>query len=238
MNGRRILLTGVGRGLGHELARQLIESGNQVWGSVRSGQPDLDLAGVLTMDLSDDAAVVAAMAELRGSSGAGAGIDGLDLVINSAGADARAFGADEQHRGPFDVDAAALNGLLAVNVTGPMVLTREALPLLRQGSNPMIVNISSQLGSMQVAATMGRDTAYCVSKAALNMLSIKSTEALKPEGIGVVMIHPGWVQTDMGGPNAALTSAESAAAVLGTIDGLTIADTGRFLTWDGRDHPW
>ena len=91
---------------------------------------------------------------------------------------------------------------------------------------------------MQVAARIGRDTAYCVSKAALNMLSVKAAAALRDERIGVVMLHPGWVQTDMGGPHASMTVEESSSAIVATIGALTLNDTGRFIRWDGQDHPW
>ncbi|MCL4162063.1 UNVERIFIED_CONTAM: hypothetical protein GTU68_060935 [Idotea baltica] len=125
-----------------------------------------------------------------------------------------------------------------VNVTGPMVMTTALLPLLRKSDAAMVVNISSQLGSMQVAARKGRDSAYCVSKAALNMWSVKAAASLRPEGIGVVMLHPGWVQTDMGGPSGELTLDDAATSVAATIGSLTVADTGRFVRWDGHEHPW
>jgi NAD(P)-dependent dehydrogenase (short-subunit alcohol dehydrogenase family) len=162
----------------------------------------------------------------------------LDLVINCAGADARSFGALDNQRGPLDFDAATCNAVLNVNVTGPMLVLRHFHPLLRRGTEPMLVNISSQLASMQVAARIGRDTAYCVSKAALNMFSVKAAAALRAEGIGVVMLHPGWVQTDMGGKDAPMTVDESSAAIVSTIQALTLDDTGRFIRWDGGEHPW
>ncbi|MCL4120113.1 UNVERIFIED_CONTAM: hypothetical protein GTU68_053786 [Idotea baltica] len=125
-----------------------------------------------------------------------------------------------------------------VNVTGPMVMTTALLPLLRQSDGALVVNISSQLGSMQVAARKGRDSAYCVSKAALNMWSVKAAASLRTEGIGVVMLHPGWVQTDMGGPSGELTLDDAATSIAATIGALTVADTGRFVRWDGHEHPW
>lgn len=229
---RRIVLTGAGRGLGRALAERWVAAGDEVWGCTRTGASPAALAGCVEMDLADEASIVAGAERLAEQ------LDGIDLLVNCAGVDARAFGGDEDHRGPFDIDAATLQSVMAVNVTGPMVLTRELLPMLRRGSSSMVLNVSSQLGSMQVAATKGRDTVYCMSKAALNMLSVKTADVLRPEGIGVVMLHPGWVQTDMGGPSAQLTIAESADAIVRTVDGLTLADSGRFIRWDGSDHPW
>lgn len=230
--GRRVFITGVGRGLGGALARRWAASGATVWGSTRDGSCDEVLAGCVALDLSAEASVVAGIADL------GTQTDAIDLLVNCAGLDARAFGQVKDDSGPFDFDADTFNGVLNVNVTGPMVLTREALPLLRAGTHPMILNVSSQLGSMQVAAGKGRDAAYCVSKAALNMLSVKTAAALRSEGIGLVMLHPGWVQTDMGGPTAPLTIDESVEAIVATVDRLSFNDTGRFVRWDGQDHPW
>jgi NAD(P)-dependent dehydrogenase (short-subunit alcohol dehydrogenase family) len=232
MAAKRVLITGVGRGLGRELADRLAGHGHEVWGTTRDGVTDLDIAGCVALDLEHQASIIEAAAAL------GEHVEALDLLVNCAGADARAFGAAEENRGPLDFDAGVFNAVLNVNVTGPMLVTRHLLPLLRQGEGPMVVNISSQLGSMQVAARKGRDTAYCVSKAALNMFSVKAAAALRPEGVGVVMLHPGWVQTDMGGTRAPMTIEESSSAIVDTIGSLSLADSGRFVRWDGHDHPW
>ncbi len=230
MNQRRIFITGVGRGLGNELASQLLADGHVVWGSTRSGECDLDLAGCVAIELADEASVIAGAAAI--------GLDAIDVLINCAGIDSRSTDADADNRGPFGVDSATLNAVMAVNVNAPMVLTRELLPKLRAGSEPLVLNISSQLGSMEVARSGGSDTPYCISKAALNMLSVKSAAALQADSIAVVMLHPGWVQTDMGGSAAHLTMAESASAICSTIYELTLADTGRFITWDNQTHAW
>ena len=229
---RRIVVTGAGRGLGHALAERWVAAGHEVWGCTRAGTSPALLAGCVTMDMGDEASIVAGAAQLAEH------LDGVDLLVNCAGVDARAFGGAEDTRGPFDFDAATLQAVIGVNVAGPMVLTRELLPLLQRGTEPLVLNVSSQLGSMQVAASKGRDTVYCMSKAALNMLSVKSAAALRADGIAVVMLHPGWVQTDMGGSSAPLTIAESADSIVRTVDALTLADSGRFIQWDGSDHPW
>jgi len=229
---KSVFLTGVGRGLGREIASQLIEQEWQVFGSTNASPCDLDLAGLVTLDQGDADSIEAALRQLAEMT------SGIDLLINCAGVDARAFGGHEDHRGVFDYDADLLAGVLRVNVTGPMLITTAALPLLKGRAGSMIVNVSSQLGSMQIAADKGRDAGYCVSKAALNMLSVKTAAALASDEIGVVMLHPGWVQTDMGGSSAPLTMEESASAIVTTIESLTFADSGRFIQWDGRDLPW
>lgn len=232
MRQRRVLITGVNRGLGRSLAEEFISRGCAVWGTSRSGDVPAGLAGRSRLDLRDEASIVSAAREVRDL------IDGIDVLINSAGADARAFGAPDDERGPFDLDAETFNAVLAANATGPMIVTRELLPALRAGSDPMVINISSQLGSMQVAERKGRDTAYCVSKAALNMLTVKSASALLGDRIGVVALHPGWIATDMGGPSAPLDLDDVSATIADTIESLSFADTGRFVRWDGHDHPW
>lgn len=236
MAARSVFITGANRGIGFELARQLVERGDHVWGAARQAEPEqllaLQPAGTVTMDLADESSIVAGMSSLAGQTSS------LDVVINCAGIDARSTGGEDNARGPFDLNAASFSAVSEVNVAGPMVVTREALPLLRAGTNPFVINISSQLGSMNFAANAGSDTAYCVSKAALNMLTVKTAAALRAENIGAVMVHPGWVSSDMGGSSAPLTPIESAAAMIATFDALTMNDTGRFITWDGRTHEW
>lgn len=187
---------------------------------------------MVPLELRDESSIVAAADAIADQTSA------IDLLINCAGLDGRSFGAAEDDRGPFDIEASVFNAVFEANVTGPMLVSQRLLPLLKQGANSMIVNVSSQLGSMQVAADVGNDTAYCVSKAALNMLSVKSATELRPHAVGVVMLHPGWVATDMGGSTADLSVDEAGASIASTISALTIADTGRFIQWDGTDHPW
>ena len=229
---KRIVITGAGRGLGRALAQRWAEQGHEVWGCSRSGVADALLAGCVELDLGDEASVVRGAAELSTH------LDAVDLLVNCAGVDARAFGAPEDPRGPFDVAADVWEAVFRVNVVGPMVLTRELLSRLRRGTEPLVLNISSQLGSMQVAAGKGRDTSYCVSKAALNMFSVKAAAHLRSEGIGVVMLHPGWVQTDMGGSAAPVPIDDAVHSITETVARLTLADSGRFIRADGSDHPW
>ncbi len=234
--GLTVLITGANRGIGLELAKAFITQGHQVWGTAREASPPELLsagpAGVVSFDLADESSIAAGVADLSNQ------IERLDVLINSAGIDARAFNAPIEARGPFDLDADTFAAVTRVNAVGPMVVTREALPLLRRSDQPTIVNISSQLGSMEVAANRGIDTSYCVSKAALNMLTVKSAAALGPEGMTVIAVHPGWVSTEMGGEAAPLSPATSASALYELIANLSPADNGRFLQWDGQPHPW
>lgn len=234
-DGRTVVVTGAGRGLGLGLAEQFVARGDRVVGTVRS----LDAADELTglgaraevLDVTDDASIDALAAAI-------ADLGHVDVLVNNAGIDARATGAERSARGPLDLDRRAVLTVLDVNVAGPMLVTQALLPLLREASSPVVVNISSQLGAMSFGGKAGSDVAYNASKAALNMVTVRTADALRGDGVAAVCVHPGWVQTDMGGTSAALTIDESASSLADTIGGLSLADTGRFLRWDGADHDW
>ncbi len=127
---------------------------------------------------------------------------------------------------------------MEVNAIGPMLVARALLGLLRRSCAGRIINISSQLGALALGSEMLRDIGYNASKAALNMITVALAGTLDADGLVAVAIHPGWVQTDMGGSSAPLTARDSAAALFGTVQGLLPSDNGRFLSWDGSPHPW
>jgi len=160
------------------------------------------------------------------------------VLINNAAIDARSLSAGDGDRGPLGLSGDDFLTQMRVNVVGPMLLTRSLLPSLEQASEPRVVNVGSQLGSMAYGAEHGNDIGYNASKAALNSLTVRTASLLRPRGIIAVTVHPGWVRTDMGGSSAMLGSAEAAEAIVETVSGLTIDDTGRFLRWDGTEHPW
>jgi NAD(P)-dependent dehydrogenase (short-subunit alcohol dehydrogenase family) len=129
-------------------------------------------------------------------------------------------------------------GEIRINALGPMLLARGLLPALRRSGRPRIVNISSQIGSMVVSATMGRDVGYGASKAALNMITIKLAWRLRDDGVIAVAIHPGYLRTAMSGPGADLDPGDAAVQIVDLVDGLSIEQSGMFLCWDGSVHPW
>jgi len=230
------LITGASRGIGLELARQYLERGDLVLATARNLNRDAaadltalaaqhgDRCYLLPLVVTDDSAIVAAAEQ------AARLVDGLDLVINNAGV----FPRNER---PETLDAQVLLETLHVNAVAPLIVAREMLPLLRRGQRPRIVNISSQLGSLTRRAS-GRCYSYCSSKAALNMLTRSLAFDLKEDGIVAVVVHPGWVQTDMGGNHAPVLVGESARGIIALADGLTLEQTSKFLTWDGREHAW
>ena len=237
MQGRSVVLTGANRGLGLELCRQLVGAGATVWASCRNPDAATELsalapAAVLACDVGDAASVAAFGAALANRTGK------VDLLINNAGINGLALGAGARDRDLLSIDPEVFLGQVRVNAVGPLLVTRALLPLLDAGTDPVILNVSSQLGSMEVGLTMGSDLGYNVSKAALNMVTVRSAAELGGRGITSVCVHPGWVQTDMGGPTAAVTTVDSAASLLKIVGGVTHVDNGRFFRWTGETHPW
>ncbi|MBI1191032.1 MAG: SDR family NAD(P)-dependent oxidoreductase [Tepidisphaera sp.] len=218
------VVTGASRGIGLEFCRQLSKRGERVIGVTRSPAPALAELGVRTelADVTNPAQVAALGQRLAG--------EAVDVLINNAGVSSKANRLD-------DLSLEELARVFAVNASSPLVVTRAMMPGLRAGARRLIINISSQLGSI-TNNTGGSSYPYRASKAALNMLTVSLANELRPEGFTCVTVHPGWVQTDMGGPNATLTPPQAVASMLGVFDKLTAGDTGRFLNYDGKTLPW
>lgn len=213
----RMLVTGANRGIGREIAVQGVARGWQVWALIRGGETP-EGATPLYADVTDAAALVKAAAR----------IPALDVLINNAGISGPTAG-----RAP-DLPGETLLEVLQVNTVAPLLVAQAFLPALRASGGGSILNISSQMGAMDYRKS--DQPAYRTSKAALNKLMQCLATDLEPVGIPVVLIDPGWVRTDMGGPNALLDAAEVAKGILDTATGLTIARTGRFITWTGKER--
>ena len=162
----------------------------------------------------------------------------IDVLYNNAGIDARSLGVDDGTRDVLQLSGDHFLDEMRVNAVGPMLLARALLDRLTASDNPRIVNVTSQVGSMEVAHNIGRDIGYVSSKAALNMISVRQSVHLRDAGIVVIALHPGHLKTDMGGERADLTTADGATGILALVDGLTMADSGTFRRWDGSVHPW
>ena len=186
-------------------------------------------AEIHSLDTSSDESITAFAAAI--------GDRAVDVLINNAGIDARALGADDGSRGPLDITAEQFLSVINVNVVGPMRLVQLLAGNLR-AARGKVANISSQVGSFEVAQRLGRDVSYNSSKAALNMLTVKQSQAFRPDGVVVVCMHPGFLRTDMGGKGADLEPSEAASGIARVLDSLTIDDSGSFLRWDGSVHPW
>lgn len=235
MDKKQIVITGASRGIGLEMARILIGQGHSVYGAVRNPDGATDLqaagpAGILKLDIGDLESINNFCNELAET------IDSLDILVNNAGITSNDLGADRRQCNPWQIDPQVVLEETRINALGPMMITRGLVDLLESGDNPVVLNTSSQLGSMVIGAMMPFDVAYNVSKAAVNMITVMSASTNK--NICFVTLHPGWVKTDMGTDAAELEVPEAAGAIVDSLLALTIEDSGRFIRWDGTDHPW
>lgn len=220
------LVTGSNRGLGLEFVKQLSARGDVVIGTVRDvakAREDGDhAASLIPLELTDAASIDALPEHL--------GNRAVDVLINNAG-----VGSDTNALSKVRMDE--LQRVFAINSFAPILVTKAVLPNLEKGSRKLVVNVSSQLGSI-TNNSGGSSYAYRGSKAAINMLTVSLHNELKGEGFSCVVVHPGWVQTDMGGPNAPLKPEESVSSLIRLIDKLSTSDSGKFFNYDGSILPW
>jgi len=227
---KNIAITGAARGLGLELARQHLAAGDRVFAFVRNPSRADQLnalaggsAGMLSvheMDVCDEASVRAGAASI--------GDLALDILYNNAGLEGPNLPELESS------DWAAWNEVFATNVQGPLRVLQAFLPSLREGSK--ILSLSSSIASS--TWPMGGHYAYGASKAALVRLMRGVAIDLKDRGIIVGTIHPGWVQTDMGGPDALLPVEESVKGCRDVAAKWTLEQSGDFIQWTGEPQPW
>ena len=230
---KNVVVTGANRGLGLSLARAYVANGHRVFGGCRSPESADALRSLGAEALPFDAADFASIDAF----GEAIGDRRVDIVINCAGVDARAFGATDTNRSALTISAEHFEAVMRVNVTGPLLLVERLSENLR-ASKGTVVNISSQIGSLAIAHKMSRDVSYAASKAALNMVTAKQAQAFADDGVIVITMHPGWLRTDMGGTSADLDPDDAAQQILATIERLTHDQSGQFLRWDGTVHPW
>ena len=222
-----VLLIGASRGIGFELARQYTEAGARVIATARSDEGLARLkalgAETLRLDVANPASNTSLAWQLDGEK--------IDLAIYVAGAMDRVSASTPPTRDRFDA-------VMHTNVMGAMQVIPQIVPMVQEAQG-VIACISSIMGSLQ-ETTSGNAALYRVSKAALNMV-VRSTQAEQP-GITVLAIHPGWVQTDMGGAAAPLTPEHSASSLRQTLSQvLEQGDPkhrGAFLNHDGQPLPW
>jgi NAD(P)-dependent dehydrogenase (short-subunit alcohol dehydrogenase family) len=218
-----ILITGAGRGLGYELARQYAADGWRVIGTVRSAKAKLP-AGVERQiaDVTDAKQIAALGKALRSVP--------IDVLFCNAGIS----GKRGMSLGSFDYES--WEEVLRVNLLGAAAVTEALLPNILAGKRKVIAMMSSRLGS--IAEASGMTLPYATSKAALNMLVKGLAATLATKGVIVVALSPGWVRTDMGGAGAPLAPETSVAGLRKVIAGLKERDSGKFLSHDGSPIPW
>ena len=228
-----ILITGANRGLGLEFTRQYLSEGYAVIAAARNTgaahrlrQLERDSKGSLSLveaDVADNASVRRAASNIQ--------TPAIDILINCAGV----MGGDGQTIGSIDYHE--WMRVLDVNVLGPMRMCEAYLDRVARSDRRLIVTLTSGMGSL-ADNTSGGSIAYRTSKAAVNMAMRTAAIDLKSRGISCVVLNPGWVKTDLGGPNAKLSPEQSVAAMRRLIAELGPNDSGRFYNYDGREYPW
>ena len=230
---KTILVTGANKGIGLEICRQLAQSGYRVILSARSAErgetavKTLARDGLkvefLLLDTADEGSIQRAARELKER------LRALHALINNAAI------LDTWQGTILKATAAELRDCFVTNTVGPILLTQALLPLLEAGKPARVINVSSQLGSVQ-NMTDGW-AGYGISKAALNAATRKLAQALAPHGISVNAASPGWVRTDMGTENAPLTVEHGAQNIVRLVTDVPDSLTNHFLEEKG-EIPW
>jgi len=225
-DGQTVLITGANRGIGLEYARQFAAKGYNVIGTARDPAAATELRAIIerieTLDVADAASVAALAKRLDGIA--------IDILINNAGVGGR----DDNDLASVDFEQ--MQNTFAVNAFGPLRVIQSLMPNLRLGQRKLVIGMSSQLGSIE--RSNGGMYAYRASKTALNQFNKILASELGPQGFVFTVLHPGWVQTEMGGANATLTPQESVRGLVGVIEKLGPDDNGRFYDYQGKTIPW
>ncbi len=220
------VVTACNRGLGLEFARQLSARGDRVIATARDPE---SATGLAALDVRVEPLDVSSPESVQRFADALAG-EPVDVLINNAGVGV--------HSTPFEsLDFDEMTEFFNINAVGTARVTRALLSALRAGAGKKIINITSRMGSIG-DNTSGSAYSYRASKAALNMVTRSMALDLKPEGFVCLVLHPGWVQTDMGGGSAPTTTPESISGMLGVIDGAGSEANGEFFDFTGDRVPW
>lgn len=227
-----ILITGANRGLGLEFVRQYAQAGCRVFACCRDPQTADGLQAVAAaseavrvcaLDVSEADQITALAKELDGES--------IDILLNNAGL------MGPRGMGPGNVDKAEWIHVFVVNTVAPLQMVGAFLPHLLRGERKLIATMTSKMGSIEDNSS-GGSYVYRSTKSAVNQVNKSLSIDLAGMGVTSVVLHPGWVSTDMGGSNATLGPEESVRGLRGVLDGLTPAQSGAFVDYGGAEIPW
>jgi NAD(P)-dependent dehydrogenase (short-subunit alcohol dehydrogenase family) len=228
-----VLITGASRGIGLEMVKYGIEQNWRIFACCRHPQQAASLLSVARLasgrvsvhvvDMDELATIQSLAYELRN--------EAIDIMVNNAGV----YGSDNNKFG--NVDVASWLKTFQVNSIAPLKMAEAHIEQLRMGGQKIIACITSKMGSMADNGS-GNSYIYRSSKAALNAVVKSMSIDLREDGIKCVALHPGWVKTDMGGPNAEISARESVTRLFDIMLNLEEDDSGRFIDIDGSDIPW
>lgn len=225
-----VFITGANRGIGLSLTELYLQQGAQVHATSRNLTESKALHVLASrhntlvlheLDVTDYQRVAQLASELPA----------IDLLINNAGY----YGPKGYGFGNTDIEE--WRQVFEINTIAPLKLVESFYPLLQQGKAKKIACISSKVGSM-TENTSGGGYIYRSSKAALNSVVKSLSNDLTDEGFTVLALHPGWVRTEMGGPNALIDTQTSADGLAKVIEQSTQENSGQFINYDGTELPW
>ncbi len=228
-----ILITGANRGIGLEMVKYAAQQGWRVFACCRNPHNADSLFNIAKLSNGQVSVHIADMLELSTLQALSYELrnDPIDILINNAGI----YGSDKNIFGSVDVDSWLQ--AFQINSIAPLKLIEAFSEQLFMGKRKLIACMSSKMGSMADNG-YGKCYIYRSSKAALNSVVKSLSIDLKDKDIISVALHPGWVQTEMGGPNAEITTRECVEQLFNNLSSLTINDSGRFIDIDGSDIPW
>ncbi len=228
-----LLITGANRGLGLEISKEFLKLGWDVHATCRDPDSALelkaiqkansDLLNIYKLDVSNDSQINE-LKEVIGKMP-------IDILFNNAGI----YAAKSGEFGTSDRDTWLDS--FNINVISPMKIMETFVDNVADSEKKIIANMSSKMGSIEDNSS-GGSYAYRSTKTALNTVVMSASHDLKSKDITVLALHPGWVRTDMGGPNGELSVEESAAGILNNLKNASLIDTGSFFDIDGTIIPW
>lgn len=230
MSNQTVMITGANRGIGLSLTKKYLSVGDKVIACCRNPEAAIDLKElgqndnlhIYELDVSNDKSISSFTNALNGTT--------IDILINNAGI----LGGDHQSLNDIDYDAWA--EIFQVNTMSPLKISEAMLANVKLSNNSKIIAISSMMGSLNRKST--GMYLYRSSKTDLNKVMQLLSFDLANDNIIVSMIHPGWVQTKMGGAEADITPYESAEGIYNVVHNLTLSQSGKFLQWNGDEHAW
>lgn len=232
-----VVITGANRGIGLALVKEYVAAGNRVYALCRAPDKAAELValagktnGQLTLHSLDMAAGAAVAETVKAAVGA----TPVDVLLNVAGVLGGETGAVTNNQFGED-DFADWHNAFEIMTIGPFRLIQALLPNLLAAKGKAMT-VSSQLAAS--TWPYGGMYAYGATKAGVNRVMMSLAIDLRDQGVCVASIHPGYVQTDMGGPNADITPQESAAGIKNVIENMTLERSGSFFKWNGELHSW
>ncbi|WP_017444873.1 SDR family oxidoreductase [Gayadomonas joobiniege] len=232
---KTIFISGANRGIGLEFTKQYLSEGAFVIACARNPLQATELQALLTkypqklqlisLDISDEMQIIGLKSLLKDTA--------IDIVICNAGY----YGPKDERSQFASLDAVEWQKTLTINCIAQLKLLEILTNNLMLGKDKKIAVLSSKMGSLD-DNTSGGSYIYRSSKAALNAACKSLSIDLKPDGIKVVILHPGWVQTDMGGPNALITTNQSVSGMKKIIQNLSLKNSGQFLSYDNQPINW